>query len=91
MIKYGIGGRPLKKESNKEIVLTDHGLVKRDRDSQHKDNTANEIAKKIAAGKKSSLDAELLSKLTGRPVKDCMTDEERFFKQIEEEGGLKRV
>lgn len=91
MIKYGIGGRPLKKESNKEIVLTDHGLVKRDRASQHKDNTANEIAKKIAAGKKSSLDAELLSKLTGRPVKDYMTDEERFFKQIEEEGGLKRV
>lgn len=90
MIKYGLGGLPLRGQEETETVLTEHGLIRRKKES-HRDDTAAKLAERLASGRNTKIDNELLAKCLGKPIKEVMTDEEKIFQQIAEEGGLKRL
>lgn len=91
MIKYGLGGLPLRGQQEEEIILTSHGLIRRKKEPDKKDDTAVKLAERLASGRNTKIDNELLAKCLGKPVKEVMTGEEKIFQQIAEEGGLKRL
>lgn len=90
MIKYGLNGLPLRGREEEETALTTHGLIRRKKEA-HKDDTAVKFAEQLASGRNTKIDNELLARCLEKPVKEAMTDEEKFFQQIAEEGGLKRL
>lgn len=89
MIKYGLGGLPLKKQEETETVLTNYGLIRRKKES-HKDNIGVEFAERLAS-RNTKIDNKLLARCLGKSVEKVMTDEEKFFRKIAEDGGMKKL
>lgn len=84
MIKFGIGGKPLDKSDNREVVLTERGLIKRPV-SKDKDNTnALEAARGAANRKNARADMDILSHYAGGTVE---TQDEANWRKINENGG----
>lgn len=76
MIKYGVGGRELKKSDNKEVVLTDHGFTKRCKEEKQRSSAANEAAKRLVKNRNAEPDMEILAHYSGY-LAECKKNEDK--------------
>ena len=83
MIKYGLNNLPLRGQEETETVLTEHGLVRRKKES-HKDDTAAKLAEQLASRRNARIDNELLARCLGKSIEEVMTPEERTMQQLKE-------
>ena len=80
MIKYGVGGKKLKKPDNSELTLTGRGFVKRQKEEQQRLSVSNEAAKRLAKNRCTEPDKDILAHYSGLLADDLKNESEKNSK-----------
>lgn len=80
MIKYGVGGKKLKKPDNSELTLTGRGFVKRQKEEQQRLSVSNGAAKRLAKNRSTEPDKDILVYYSGLLADDLKNESEKNSK-----------